>query len=220
MSEVRFSQGDDLEWGEPEPDVPGHPIQSANYKCGHCGERVSCLPWKEGRSYMASGMLNEPLMAIHICPMCQLPTLLDYTKKPHSQVPPPLYGTDVPNMPELIAALYEEVRKCVSVGAFTAATLAGRSLLHHLAVEHGAKEGISFAASIKHIEDAGLIAPKMKPWVDAIRTIGNDGAHKIRAVERQTAIDAASFIEALLRLTYDYPSRAQAHTKPSAKDEV
>lgn len=179
-------------------------VRGKNYKCGFCGKTVG-----PNRGYK-SGM-----DAVHIllCPNCDQPTFFTGG----AQIPAPLLGNEVEGVPEKeVNFLYAEARSCTSVNAFTAAVLACRKMLMHIAVDKGAPTGKSFIEYVEYLASKGYIPPDGKSWVDHIRKKGNEANHEITIMSRQDAIDLITFIEMLLKFIYEFPSRIpqQQPTKP------
>jgi ribosomal protein S27E len=106
-------------------------------------------------------------------------------------------------------AIWKEARRCLGLGAYTAAVMLCRKLLFHVAVGHGLPpkndkdRAPSFMEAIQHLESEGLITKRMRPWVDRIKDVGNDANHEITPVGPDVALDVATFTEQLLRLTYE-----------------
>ena len=105
--------------------------------------------------------------------------------------------------------VWQEARECLGVGAWMAAVMLCRKLLLHVAVAHDLPEvddkgrTPTFDTAVKHLEEAGVITRRMRPWVDRIRTIGNDANHELAAISSTQANDVALFTEQLLRLAYE-----------------
>ena len=138
-----------------------------------------------------------------ICPKCNKPTFFDS----ENQIPAPLLGNEVTNVPTDINLLYDEARNCTSTNAFTAAVLACRKLLMHIAVDKGADEGKCFIEYVEYLSDKGYVPPNGKAWVDHTREKGNEANHEIKIMSRSDALDLTTFIEMLLKLIYEFPSR-------------
>jgi hypothetical protein len=96
-------------------------VVGKRYICGFCGNCVG----------PSIGYTKDNFRHIHICPKCDQPTFFNGDK----QTPAPLLGNEVKSVPEDINSLYNEARACTGVGAFTAAVLACRKLLMHIAVD-------------------------------------------------------------------------------------
>ena len=109
---------------------------SEKFVCYNCGVLVASNEFfytKDGYNHR-NGM-------IYICPHCNAPNVFDAREdRPEAQY----YGEDVKKLPETILSVYNEIRKCIGVNAYTAATMMLRKILMNFAVENGAKEGDSF----------------------------------------------------------------------------
>jgi hypothetical protein len=105
--------------------------------------------------------------------------------------------------------LWEEVRSCLGVGAYTASVMLCRKLLLHVAVSDGLppkdkqNRAPNYAQAVKHLESTGVITTRMRPWIDRIRDVGNEANHEIPSIVEATALDVASFTHQLLRLAYE-----------------
>lgn len=135
-----------------------------------------------------------------------MPTLLLVDEK--KQVPGPRVGETVNHLPEDVAALYNEVRDCIAAGALTAAVLTGRRLLMNVAATHGADDGKPFAFYVDYLVKEQHITPAMKPWVDQIRTLGNEATHELPAVTQEQAMSMVAFVGMLLKVVFEYPALA------------
>lgn len=111
-------------------------LQSIEYTCGHCGKVVATR---------VGYYTNEaPQCTVRICPHCTRPTFFDGGK----QLPGVAPGSEVSNVPTDVDAMYREARNCIAVASYTAAVLACRKLLMHLAVTQGANPGDSFISYV------------------------------------------------------------------------
>lgn len=168
-------------------------IESRQYRCGYCGYSVAS----------AQGYYSDPSNVIYICPHCGKPTYFTYGE----QVPGVAPGNDIDHLPEDVAALYDEARRCVSVSSHTAAVLACRKLLMNIGVAQGAKEGEDFLYYVDHLASTGYVPPNGKAWVDHIRKKGNEATHEIVPMSRGDAEELISFVEMLLKFIYEFPSK-------------
>ncbi len=119
------------------------------------------------------------------------------------------YGKEVNHLPPDIGVLYNEARAAIAGSAPTAAVLCCRKLLMHVAVEKGAEEGKSFQSYVSHLADNNFIPAGARAWVDEIRTKSNEANHQIVIKTIKEARELIDFVEMLLMVVYDYPSRAQ-----------
>jgi hypothetical protein len=106
-------------------------------------------------------------------------------------------------------AAWKEVRKCLSVGASTAAVMICRKILFHVAVANGLAaqddkgRAPTYAAAVQHLENEGIITSRMRPWIDRVKDVGNEANHEIAPINADVALDVATFTEQLLRLAYE-----------------
>ena len=95
-----------------------------------------CLLWRNrgaNQGYMGHHQNESGHHYILICSNCNKPTYFPYNED--VQYPGTSYRDRVQHIDdEGIAALYEEARNCISVGACTAAVLCCRKILMHAAV--------------------------------------------------------------------------------------
>ena len=176
-------------------------IAAKKYVCGYCGLSVaSDKGW-----YTESA----PQSFICICPNCTGPTFLS----PKEQIPGVAPGEDVSHLPDIIAALYREARRCIAAGATTASVLASRKLLMHIAVAQGAKEGGTFMSYVEYLAANGYVPPNGKGWVDHIRKKGNEANHEIVLMSVEDASELIAFSEMLLKFIYEFPNRVPKGAK-------
>lgn len=200
-----MADGLDIAWSSPVSTPP------RSYVCGYCGNRVG-----PDRGYIA--VLQQQgravgQVAIHLCSFCRQPTYFDSAER---QWPGAIVGGAVNALPDDVAALYNEARRCMSVSAYTTAAMACRKLLMHIAVERGAGQNQSFAYYVQWLVDNHYVPPGGDAWVSQIRLTGNDANHEITLIDQSLAEHVLSFTEMLLRFIYEFPSRSGASTEPPA----
>ena len=167
------------------------------YDCGFCGLLVA-----SDKGYCTGDL---PKLTIHICPNCWQPTY--FSRSENLQVPAATPGNDVRSLPSDVNALYNEARKCVSVGANTASVLACRKLLMNIAVAQGAASGASFVSYVNYLSDKGFVPPNGRGWVDRIRNKGNEANHEIHLMTKDDAEELILFSEMLLKFIFEFPAR-------------
>lgn len=174
------------------------------YVCGFCNDRVSSSRGYSLSSHSQSFSDSLYQKGVYICPSCGGPTFFDLNDK---QLPGTLIVDSVEGIPEEIEFLYDEARKSYAAGAFTGSVLLSRKMLMNLAVIFGASEGETFVTYVDFLVNEGHVTRTSRDWVDHIRTEGNHATHR---VEQKTAASAETllrFIEMLLRINFEYPSR-------------
>jgi hypothetical protein len=84
-----------------------------------------------------------------------------------------------------------------------------RKILMHIAVEQAsAAVGKNFTEYVDALDQAGYIAPGMKPVVDQIRKRGNAANHDLPASTEQESLATMAITEHLLAAMYELPSLA------------
>jgi hypothetical protein len=107
-------------------------IESRKFRCGFCGNIVAT-----DRGFFSKTGRKR----VYPCPHCDKPSFFDESE---NQSPGVVPGNDVGHLPKELEAIYNEARRCVSVNAYTAAVLACRKLLMHIAVQQKADPGKAF----------------------------------------------------------------------------
>lgn len=169
-------------------------LQPKSFKCKFCDKDVASR-----KAYYR----DDSNWRIYICPNCARPTFFENT----IQIPAPLLGHTVDEVPENISSLYNEIRDCTGINAYTSAVLSCRKLLMNIAVEQDASEGKSFLEYVEYLSEKGFVPPNGKEWVHHIRKKGNEANHEIVLMEQDDALDLINFIEMLLKFIYEFPRR-------------
>lgn len=177
-------------------------ISRRGWTCGYCGKEVGGnIGYKRERE-------DKDLQRIYICPSCEKPTAFIYDANENLvQIPGEAYGNDVASLPDSVARLYAEVRRCVQYTAYSAAVLAMRKLLMHVAVDCGANENQQFVKYVEYLDKNHYIPPNAKDWVDTLRTYGNDATHQIVIMDEADAKRLLDFAEMLLKIVYEFPAK-------------
>jgi hypothetical protein len=121
--------------------------------------------------------------------------------------------------------VWNEIRACLGIGAYTSAVMMCRKMLFHLAVSNGlpAKDGSgrapNFTQATKHLQAEGIITSRMRAWVDRIKDIGNEANHELEAVSERDATDVAQFTHQLLRLSFEMDALVAAAATPANEDD-
>lgn len=180
--------------------IAAQQMTSVAFRCGYCGNLVASNMGWDGLSGPSAVQAQ-----LRICPHCTGPTLLVL----NVQLPGVMYGKQVNHLPQDISALYDEARAAIAGSAPTAAVLCCRKLLMHVAVEKGAEEGKSFQSYVNYLADKNFVTADAHAWVDKIREMGNEANHQIVTKTDQEAKELIDFVEMLLMVVYDYPTRAR-----------
>jgi hypothetical protein len=172
-------------------------ITPKKYTCFFCDSLVA----SDKGYYSGGGQI------IYICPNCTNPTYFLRDQLRQNQYPSPAFGNRVDSVPKEVADLYAEVRACTTANAFTAAVLACRKILMHIAVEKGDSAGKTFLEYIEYLSSKGFVPPNGEEWVDHIRQKGNEANHEIVLMSSEDAKDLITFIEMLLKFIYEFPNK-------------
>jgi hypothetical protein len=168
-------------------------LSSAGFRCGYCSTDVA-----SSKGWHVPGVGAY----IRICPRCNAPTFFDA----HGGVwPGAKQGMPVGHLAEEVEALYEEARASASAKAYTGAVMLCRKILMHVAVEHGAKEALSFKAYVEWLVTEHYVPRGADGWPDYIRKRGNEANHEIRVMTADDADGVLVFTEMLLRSVYELP---------------
>lgn len=175
-------------------------MPAREWQCGNCGKHVS-----ERRGFHTSQGNQAPHPQLFPCPNCGFPTL--FYNGQHPGIRP---GRDVDHLPPDVERVYRQARDCCAIGAFDGAALLARSLLMHVAVDRGAKPGLTFVEYVDFLEQGHFTPPDSQPWVDHIRTQGNRAAHKIDAASAKDATELIDFLELILLYLFEFQGRMAA----------
>jgi hypothetical protein len=100
-----------------------------------------------------------------------------------------------------------------------------RRTLEGVCAEHGVKEKV-LGSSLRMMKQKGLIDERLLEWAQALRVLGNEGAHYTGSqVSREDAADALAFAEALLDYMYVLTAKFEEFrkrrmpTEPEAPEE-
>lgn len=177
-------------------------IPSRSYTCGYCGNPIAS---EKGWHAQAIGS-TKTVAYLYVCHQCSGPTFF-HDLEGGMQTPGVVFGESVQDIPDAgTQALYDEARKCTGAGCYTAAVLACRKLLMHVAVSLGAKEGEPFIAYVQFLADNHYVPPGAKGWVDHIRKKGNEANHEISLMKIEDAEELIAFVQMLLKVIYEFPA--------------
>lgn len=175
-------------------------IESRAWTCPHCGHPVASNKGWQG----VSRRTGETVASVAVCHHCTLPTLLLWDG---TSLPAAPYGPPVRHLPGDVSTLYDEARATAN-SAPTSAANACRTILMHVAVGLGAKQGLPFVKYIDYLQTEHHVPPGSTDWLDEIRQYGNHAAHEIELLTPEDAQFAVDFTAALLRNVYELPGDA------------
>lgn len=152
--------------------------------------------------------------------MCHYPTLFDVSNGNAVQIPGVSFGRSIEHLPGDVQQLYEEIRRVTSSQSYTAAVLACRKLLMHIAVEKGAEVGKAFSFYVQYLADNHYSPPGSRSWVDKIRNSGNEATHEIKIMTKEDAEELVNFIEMLLTFIYEFPGKTKIPATSAAAPQL
>lgn len=107
-----------------------------------------------------------------------------------------------PSVPPSLRREWEEAQTCFRAKAYSACVVMVRRTLEGTCADQGIKEN-TLARQLKKLVSDGLVDQTLARWADALRIVGNKGAHFTgKPVPREDAEDALAFAEALLDHIY------------------
>lgn len=172
-----------------------------DYTCPDCGRGINGIVLAAYTPPGPTGQSDGATVQWMMCAQCGAPAVIDR----HGVLQPPsMPGDEISGLPPEVTAAYDECRAALSVGAFTACELMCRKILMHVAVDVAdSAAGNTFAQYIQDLADAGYVTPPMRPWVDVIRTNGNEATHSLARVTEQRAQSTFAFTIQLLKMSYE-----------------
>lgn len=180
-------------------------LPSVRITCGWCDSVIS--PNKGYFVKRDSSYSSTEVGYIYICPNCN--QIILYNIYQDEVFPLGKFGKNINKLPEQVSAIYNEIRECYSIGAFTSIGLLGRKLLMHVAVQEGAEEDKAFWYYVNYLNDNGYVPKKSKHLLEFLRSQGNDANHFVQILQKEEAEKIISFIELILTFIYEYADDEQ-----------
>lgn len=152
------------------------------------------------------------------CPRCEAPVLYgqDYMQVSAQdwdwdtpwQVHPPQDRRMSSSVPRPLRLDHEEARRCFRAKCYSASAIMARRIVQGVCTQQGYKQRNLFDALKAMRADAGVIDDRLYEWADAVRDVGNEGAHEYgKQVSRADASEVLNFTEALLDYLYVFQAR-------------
>lgn len=118
-----------------------------------------------------------------------------------------------PLIPEPLRRQQTETQKCFSIKAYTATVVMVRRTLEGICLDQGA-QGKTLMQMLENLAQSGKIEGRFQEWSQALRTLGNEGAHfSTRSITAEDAADAIVFTEALMDYIYVYSNQFEQFKK-------
>jgi len=116
-------------------------------------------------------------------------------------------------VPTSLRQAHEEARKCFSIKAYTASAVMVRRTLEGVCKDQGVSK-TPLMRALQELRDTDKIEGRLFEWAQALRMLGNQGAHFTdEAVTREDAADALALTEALLDYMYVLAARYEEFAK-------
>ncbi|MEQ1564484.1 MAG: DUF4145 domain-containing protein [Myxococcota bacterium] len=113
-------------------------------------------------------------------------------------------------LPQLVKEAYDEAGTCERAGASIATVVMVRRALEAFVQDAAPNQnkGTKLFDGLRSLGTQGVISTEIAQWADALRFIGNQGAHpSTDRVTKQDAIDALDFLQAILETYYHFRPR-------------
>lgn len=136
---------------------------------------------------------------IYICPNCFAPNVFGEDGEPLLQS---LYGQELKGLPEDIESVYNEMRNCFSIGAFTSVVMLARILIMRACVESGAGKGWGFAEYVEWLEKKDHLPKQIGDGLSEVRKLGNEANHEINTRSKEEAKFSIDFMGKFLSSFY------------------
>lgn len=169
-------------------------------ECTHCEEVSLFDEWVIRRDRAPDQTRTD--YQLWGCLACMQPQLWKESQRLWPQV-----ATLAEGIPASIAREMVEARACFDAQLYTAAAVMVRRALEGMCIEQGTQKRALFQA-LKELRDDGKIEGRLFDWAQALRVLGNQGAHfSEESVSREDAADALSLAEALLNYIYVFAAK-------------
>jgi hypothetical protein len=121
--------------------------------------------------------------------------------------PAPIAGAAVRDLPDDVAAAWQDARTCYAVAAYTPSEMMCRKILMHVAVDKaGIAAGLKYWEYVAELEKGGYFMTGHKPIIDKIRDRGNAANHELPSTTEEQAKTTLAITEYLLRGIYELPN--------------
>ncbi|MFG2319860.1 DUF4145 domain-containing protein [Streptomyces tendae] len=128
-------------------------------------------------------------------------------------------------IPKSLVREMREAYTCFKAKAYTATLVMVRRTLEGMCTDQGATSKKALFQKLQELQNLGKIEGRLVDWAQALRAIGNQGAHfSPTAAKREDAEDALALAEALLDYVYVFTARykefEQRRAAESAKSDT
>jgi hypothetical protein len=110
-------------------------------------------------------------------------------------------------VPEALREDHDEATRCLAIKAYRASAVMARRIVEGICIDQGYKTGV-LQKRLATMRDDGKIDKRLFEWADALRVLGNDGAHAGNMpISRNDAHEVMALVEALLDYLYVFQAR-------------
>jgi hypothetical protein len=193
------------------PDIP----EAIPMVCAHCSKSV--LGQVSGSHESYNPEQGPPLLSLLIdCTNCGLSSLFqaeDYGAgwdDPTRAWPAPGRRLGL-SVPQELRNEHEQARLCFEAKAYTAAGVMVRRTLEGVCAAKGTTKGRPLFQGLREMKESGAIDERLFDWAQALRVLGNQGAHYTGTqISREDAEDALDLCEALLDYMFELTAKFTA----------
>lgn len=184
--------------------------------CPYCDKAASFVRRQPDQAGILPDATDRLWCSISTCPSCTGVVVFGYTSQGSGQP-----TTFMPNgsakepdslIPAPIRVDLFEARRCMTVSAYKAAVAMCRRALQGACIDNGATAPTLYK-QIEEVVNSNRVHASLKDWADAIRLVGNSGAHPgedgLETVSAEEAEDMVAFTEQFLDLTYVVSAKVQ-----------
>jgi hypothetical protein len=121
------------------------------------------------------------------------------------------------DIPAAVSREMREAHACFKAKLYTATAVMVRRTLEGMCADQGTTPKKPLFQGLAELRDSGKIEGRLFEWAQALRVIGNQGAHfSTEAVSREDAEDALSLAEALMDYIYVFTAKYEEFQKRRA----
>jgi Domain of unknown function (DUF4145) len=110
------------------------------------------------------------------------------------------------SVPQGIRHEFAEAQRCMQGKNYTAGAMMARRVIEMITKDQDHRNR-NLIGALKSMRDVGVIDARLYDWADAVRQVGNEGAHSTAPVSREDAEEVLLFVEALVDYLYVFRKR-------------
>lgn len=191
----------------------------ANLVCPYCGRAAYFPNTLHAQSPQGKlGDLGPVKVGLSTCPGCggvvAIGYHISYADSPLVMIPKGTVEEPDELIPVPVREDLYEARLCAAAGAWKATAAMCRRTLQGACLSVGASPGKTLAGQVAEAVAANKVHASLEEWAEAIRLIGNSGAHPggdgLESVSEEEANDLLDFTEQFLELTFVVSEKVRA----------